>query len=815
MTRASRSVFLALGIISVLFGTLCREASAHPSYAMDCSGCHGYAPKVSTTPASGSTLLFGKMLVGSTKSASLTISDTTTVSTGGGGFSGTFPTASGSFALSGSSALTTSNGGYLVPPGVAARGEGVSSATSAYNFTPTARGTSTQNISFTPTSGFAYSGVTAPTSTITLSGQGVAPVISVDSSAVAAGNVRIGTASTASLTIKNVGDGNQAGAGLGNLTGAVASGSGGFSGAGGSFNLADSASQTFNFSFAPTTHGAVSAPLAINATDGSTDGKNTAQSLPAALTGTGVGPTLTSSISAGGTITFGAASHSQAWSISNTTTDSVLGALTNLDLISATVTGPNSQMFSLSGFTPGTILTMAQVDNLQVMFNPTAAASGTETAKLTLVTDEGAANGAAGKTISFSLSGLTADQAYWKGAYGGSWNSTAPGYNWTTGTGSTTQVSALPTATTDIFFAANGQATSNTTLGQDFSVKSVTFSGNAPSTTIGGSNTLTIGTGLSVGAGTASHAINANVQLGATQDWNIGSGSTLAVGGSVSGSAALSKDGAGTLVVSGTNTYNGGTSVTSGTLQVANALSLPVGHDLTITGAGSVVALSSGLTSAVKIGGLSIDAGSATPLASLDLANNELIVSSALESLTVIRGQILSAYSGGLWTGAGITSSTAAASGHGNTAIGFASNADSGMGLTSFGGVAVDPSSLLLRYTVLGDANLDGKVDIADFLLLRHNFGLTSNASWDQGDFDYDGKIDITDFMILRAHFGASLAATPAAAAQWMAVPAIAEFQAVPEPEPIELMIVAGLTLGAGRMARRFWRRTYVTAAMA
>jgi autotransporter-associated beta strand protein len=476
-------------------------------------------------------------------------------------------------------------------------------------------------------------------------------------------------------------------------------------------------------------------------------------------------------------------------------------------LLSATFTGANSQMFSLPGFTPGTILTKAQVDNLQVMFNPTAGASGTETAKLTLVTDEGAANGVAGKTISFSLSALAADQAYWKGAFGGNWNSTTPGYNWTTGTGSTTQVSALPTASTDVFFTANGQATSNTTLGQDFSVKSVTFSGNAPSTTIGGSNTLTIGTGLSVGAGTASHTINANVQLGATQNWTIGSGSTLTVGGGVGGNAALSKDGAGTLVVSGTNTYTGGTTVTSGTLQVANALSLPVGHDLTITGAGSVVALSSGLTSAVKIGGLSIDAGSATPLASFDLANNELIASASLESLATIRGQIVAAYSGGSWTGAGITSSTAATSGHGNTAIGFASNADSGMGLTSFGGIAVDANSVLLRYTMLGDANLDGKVDIADFLLLRHNFGLTSNAMWDQGDFDYDGKIDITDFMILRAHFGASLSAAPAAIAQMMALPALAEFQAVPEPESIKLLIAAGLALGAGMMASKFRHR--------
>ena len=61
-----------------------------------------------------------------------------------------------------------------------------------------------------------------------------------------AGLVRIGTTGTASVTVNNVGDGNLSGLGeMSNLNGTVASGSGNFSGSGGSVSLADNAAQDF------------------------------------------------------------------------------------------------------------------------------------------------------------------------------------------------------------------------------------------------------------------------------------------------------------------------------------------------------------------------------------------------------------------------------------------------------------------------------------------------------------------------------------------------------------------------------------------
>ena len=52
-----------------------------------------------------------------------------------------------------------------------------------------------------------------------------------------------------------------------------------------------------------------------------------------------------------------------------------------------------------------------------------------------------------------------------------------------------------------------------------------------------------------------------------------------------------------------------------------------------------------------------------------------------------------------------------------------------------------------------GDANLDGRVDLFDFAVLRGNFGMT-DATWVFGDFDGDGIVGINDYLIFVANFG-------------------------------------------------------------
>ena len=52
-----------------------------------------------------------------------------------------------------------------------------------------------------------------------------------------------------------------------------------------------------------------------------------------------------------------------------------------------------------------------------------------------------------------------------------------------------------------------------------------------------------------------------------------------------------------------------------------------------------------------------------------------------------------------------------------------------------------------------GDADRDGRVDFADFVLLSANYG-SVDAVWADGDFDNDGEVGFTDFLILSDSFG-------------------------------------------------------------
>ncbi|MBI85123.1 MAG: hypothetical protein CMJ81_18160, partial [Planctomycetaceae bacterium] len=55
-----------------------------------------------------------------------------------------------------------------------------------------------------------------------------------------------------------------------------------------------------------------------------------------------------------------------------------------------------------------------------------------------------------------------------------------------------------------------------------------------------------------------------------------------------------------------------------------------------------------------------------------------------------------------------------------------------------------------------GDANLDGRIDLADYSTLAGNFdpvGANPDLGWSQGDFNGDGKIDLSDYMTLASNF--------------------------------------------------------------
>jgi len=228
----------------------------------------------------------------------------------------------------------------------------------------------------------------------------------------------------------------------------------------------------------------------------------------------------------------------------------------------------------------------------------------------------------------------------------------------------------------------------------------------------------------------------------------------LTLSGGISGGASnLTVGGAGTLTVKRIRTTGGVT------------LNVPVTHVLT----GRSTANTS-IVGALTLGGSS----------QLDLADQDLIVDYTGSSpLADIRGKILAGYAGGSWNGNGISSSAAAA--NPSAGLGYAEAAALGIG--SFSGQSIDADAVLVRYTLRGDANIDGTVNIGDFSLLASNFN--SAGDWAKGDFNYDLSVNIGDFSLLASNFNQVLAGSDGARG------------AVPEPAS------AVGALGAAMLLRR------------
>ena len=214
-------------------------------------------------------------------------------------------------------------------------------------------------------------------------------------------------------------------------------------------------------------------------------------------------------------------------------------------------------------------------------------------------------------TIGAQTSTLAA--AYWDGSQSSTWSTYNSGStNWSSTSGSITEAGLLPAFNTNVFFTvANPPGASNlsTTLGSNFTINSLNFTGTGTSATSAVSitgNTLTInatsangntaGNGINVAAGNGNVTIASNVVLGNAQTWTNNSTSTLAVSNTGStitgtntnltvagtgnttigdaiqtGSGSVTMSGSGTLALSGTNTYTGATNINGGIVQVASA----------------------------------------------------------------------------------------------------------------------------------------------------------------------------------------------------------------------------------------------------
>jgi autotransporter-associated beta strand protein len=205
---------------------------------------------------------------------------------------------------------------------------------------------------------------------------------------------------------------------------------------------------------------------------------------------------------------------------------------------------------------------------------------------------------------------------FWTGATNGSWNTVG---NFIVSHSGGGNQPVVPQSYSNIFLTADTATNYSQTLDHSFTVNSLTFTGtsavssnnqtgaenNAVTLANGtGTNILTLtglssftdadgvnygpGIGLEVQPGSAGGTISANINLGASQTWELDSANGLLISGTIANAPSttdtLVKTGIGTLTLSASNTYSGGTTITAGTVALSSGGSLGSSGLLTVNG---------------------------------------------------------------------------------------------------------------------------------------------------------------------------------------------------------------------------------------
>jgi autotransporter-associated beta strand protein len=358
--------------------------------------------------------------------------------------------------------------------------------------------------------------------------------------------------------------------------------------------------------------------------------------------------------------------------------------------------------------------------------------------------------------------------AAWQGG-SGAW-SAGGSTNWTSGGSSYAWQNQETAAVFGAGGATNSIAVSGTAIAYGLTINpgatGYSFSGGALTLDHGG---IVANESLSIGS---------PITIGAPQSWVTAAGKTLTVSGGVNTvistltvdgpgttliqgniddggvinslgatGGGVTKQGTGTLVLSGNNTYSGQTTLDGGTLE--------------LVGAGALNPL-------LTLGGFNIEAGTLL----IDYAGQP-------DPAATIDSLLATGFTASWSTRRQWCSATAACN-PGQYTVGWSDNTAA--------------SEITVAYTVLGDANLDGTVDVNDLTIVLSNFGGT-DMSWGQGDFTYDGLVDINDLTIVLSNWGMSVGSSGSGAT------------AVPEPSSVAMLLGVGVALamaiGLGPTCRR------------
>jgi hypothetical protein len=253
--------------------------------------------------------------------------------------------------------------------------------------------------------------------------------------------------------------------------------------------------------------------------------------------------------------------------------------------------------------------------------------------------------------------------------------------------------------------------------------------------TLTGPGTITLavtGGKADITLASGNHTISAPLKI--SSDTNITGSGTLTLG-DVNNTASLSVQ---ANTVAGKFDGTGTLTISTGRTIVADRIRQ---SSLVIDGS-AVISTGRSTQKTSIVGSLDLHAG-----ASMDLGNNDLLIDySGSSPLMGIRANVL----------AGTIFSSVAA-GDVTKAIGYGDTATLGSG--TYSGQSLDATSIVLRFTSKGDANLDGIVGSTDFNVLVSGFGTNINALWTQGDFNFDSRVNTLDFNSLAGNFGTVVAA--------------------------------------------------------
>jgi autotransporter-associated beta strand protein len=159
------------------------------------------------------------------------------------------------------------------------------------------------------------------------------------------------------------------------------------------------------------------------------------------------------------------------------------------------------------------------------------------------------------------------------------WDGGGPNNRWTTATN--WEGNTAPPSGTQAYLILTGVGNNRpTNPNQPFSIACLTYNSSTTTAfTITGANTVTltgtVPTQLYVDPSAAGHTISCPVALGTSQAWELDSSNPFTVSGVISDGSStygITKTGPGTLIFTGTDTYNGLTTISEGTLRLGDGV---------------------------------------------------------------------------------------------------------------------------------------------------------------------------------------------------------------------------------------------------